>query len=74
MQPSIPGKEEQRLQALQEYNILDTLPEQEYDEITKIASYICNTPISLISLVDDKRQFLNPAKKNIPDRYRLSNL
>ena len=63
MQPSIPEKEEQRLQALQEYNILDTLPEQEYDEITKIASYICNTPISLISLVDDKRQFFKSSKE-----------
>ncbi|MEO7265312.1 MAG: ATP-binding protein [Ferruginibacter sp.] len=62
MQTSIPKNEKQRLQALQEYNILDSLPEPEFDEITKIASYVCNTPISLISLIDDKRQFFKSGK------------
>ncbi len=42
---------------LSEYNILDTVPEQEYDEITKLASYICESPISLITLLDGNRQF-----------------
>lgn len=49
--------EEERLSALEGYGILDTLPEKEFDDITKIASQICQTPISLISLIDDKRQW-----------------
>lgn len=53
---TISSDEQQRLQSLQSYNILDTLPEKEYDNITKLASMICETPISLVSLIDDKRQ------------------
>lgn len=51
-------KEEQlRLKALEEYKVLDSLPEKMYDDITMIASHICEMPIVLLSLVDDKRQF-----------------
>jgi signal transduction histidine kinase len=46
-----------RISALEEYGILDSLPEKAFDDITKIASQICQTPISLISLIDDKRQW-----------------
>lgn len=55
--PSKPADERERLQALRELNILDSLPEQEYDDITKLASGICNTPISLISIIDQDRQW-----------------
>jgi GAF domain-containing protein len=53
--PSI--QEANRLQALQAYNILDTPPEQVYDDITALAAYICDVPISLISLIDGDRQW-----------------
>lgn len=55
--PNTPKNEDQRLNALKEYQIMDTLPEELYDDITKIASQIADTPIALISLVDDKRQW-----------------
>ena len=49
--------ETNRLQALHAYHILDSLPETDYDHITSLAAQICQTPISLISLVDEKRQW-----------------
>ncbi len=55
--PASPITESTRLTALASYDILDTLPEEDYDGITQIAAYICQTPISLITLLDDKRQW-----------------
>lgn len=49
--------EQTRLKALNSYNVLDTLPEKEYDAITRLASYICQVPIALISLIDEDRQW-----------------
>jgi anti-sigma regulatory factor (Ser/Thr protein kinase) len=49
--------ESERLKALREYKILDTHPEQAFDDLTLIASQICGAPIALISLVDEDRQW-----------------
>jgi len=52
-----PEGEQERLEALRELEILDTLPEQVYDDITRIAAQICDVPIALVSLVDQDRQW-----------------
>lgn len=50
-------KENERLKSLKSYSIIDTLPESDFDNITTIAAGICNTPISLVTLIDDDRQW-----------------
>jgi signal transduction histidine kinase len=57
MKASLPVNELARLAALRDYEILDTAPEQEFDDITLLASQICDTPTALISLVDENRQW-----------------
>ncbi len=53
----LPLNEARRLRILEEYHILDTAPETDFDEITKLASEICDSPISTITLIDATRQW-----------------
>jgi GAF domain-containing protein len=46
-----------RVAALQKYAILDSEPEQAFDDLTLLASYVCKAPIALISLIDENRQW-----------------
>lgn len=52
-----PNDEAARLEALRQYQILDTEPEAAFDDLTGLAAYICGTPIALISLIDACRQW-----------------
>ncbi|TVP62383.1 MAG: GAF domain-containing protein [Nodularia sp. (in: Bacteria)] len=53
----IPHNEQHRLKALLKYNILDTETEKAFDDLAALAAYICGTPIALVSLIDDSRQW-----------------
>ena len=57
MTAPLPPNEPERLAALREAGLLDTPPEQVFDDIVQLASEICDTPISLVSLVDEHRQW-----------------
>jgi len=46
-----------RVSALQKYAILDSEPEQAFDDLTLLASYVCKTSMALISLIDEDRQW-----------------
>ncbi|UAB80758.1 GAF domain-containing sensor histidine kinase [Marixanthomonas sp. SCSIO 43207] len=56
--PAIPGNEQERLKSLNSYQMLDTLPEKDFDTITTLTASICDTPISLITLMDADRNFI----------------
>jgi GAF domain-containing protein len=52
-----PSQEAARVAALDRYAILDTEPEQGFDDLVVLASFVCKTPIAMLSLVDDRRQW-----------------
>lgn len=53
----IPANETERLEALYQYNILNTVPDEELDNITRLASFVCGMPISVITLLDRDTQW-----------------
>ncbi len=57
MKAAKPNDEAQRIQVLWQYEVLDTVPEQAFDELTALAALICGAPIALITLVDENRQW-----------------
>jgi GAF domain-containing protein len=57
MAVNVAPREAARLEALNDYRILDTESEQSYDDITFLAAQLCDVPIALISLVDSDRQW-----------------
>ncbi|MDQ2948654.1 MAG: GAF domain-containing protein [Acidobacteriota bacterium] len=54
----IPENEEHRLEVLNRFRILDSASEKSFDEITRLAASVCDTPISLLTFIDRNRQWI----------------
>ncbi len=57
MQSPLPGNEAGRSRVLWNYRILDTPPEERFDDLVRVATYICGTPIGLVGLIDAGREW-----------------
>jgi GAF domain-containing protein len=57
MATKVSNSEKKRLKILWQYEVLDTVPEEVFDDLTELAARICEAPIALISLVDENRQW-----------------
>lgn len=53
----LPKNEVKRLKILWQYDVLDTVPEEVFDDLTDLAAHICEAPVAMISLVDENRQW-----------------
>lgn len=54
---AMPKNEVKRLKVLWQYDVLDTVPEEVFDDLTDLAAHICEAPVAMISLVDENRQW-----------------
>lgn len=57
MKAPVPKNEKKRLEVLWQYDVLDTVPEQVFDDLVELAATICEAPVAMITLVDEKRQW-----------------
>jgi PAS domain S-box-containing protein len=57
MQSPLPENEVGRVEALRNYRILDTPTEERFDDLARLAAYVCGTPIGLIGLIDSSREW-----------------
>lgn len=62
--PDIPANEQERLRALKALCVLDTEPEEEFDQFARLAALICATPYAAVSLIDSERQWFKAFEGN----------
>lgn len=60
--PPLPSSETQRLMTLRDLDILDTLPEERFDRITRIARRVFDVPIAVVGLIDAERQWFKSSQ------------
>lgn len=60
--------EQERLDALRAYDVMDSAPESAFDEIVALASHICEAPTALITLLDETRQWFKARDSCRPRR------
>ena len=58
MKPPLPANETDRLTALYALDVLNSAPEQDFDDIVALAASVCGVPMSLVGLIDSDRQWL----------------
>jgi PAS domain S-box-containing protein len=61
MHPAVTSSEEERLEALQSYEILDTDAEVAFDDLAALAARLCGSPVALLTLIDRDRQWIKAA-------------
>lgn len=66
------SKEVQRLRTLADYALIGTPADRELDAITALIAEICETPIALITLIDDQRQWFKSKIGLTLDAWRVS--
>ena len=69
----VPENEAERLEKLDEYNIMDSAPEIVFDEITELAAEILQCPVSFIQFMDEDRQWFK-SKYGLPDESERTEL
>jgi GAF domain-containing protein len=57
IKPPVPANDKERILALDDYAIMDSEAESDYDSIVNLASKLCETPISLVTLINEDRQW-----------------
>ena len=57
MKAALLANEADRLKALAEYHLLESVPEQAFDDLTQLAAQICGCPMALVTVIDEKRQW-----------------
>ena len=71
MSAPLPSNEAERLAALHATGLLDSLPEAAFDDLVQLAAFICQTPVSLVSLVDGDRQWFKAKQgTDVPETPR----
>ncbi len=72
MKPALPPDEAERLEVLRRYQILDTEPEREFDDLTFLAAQICGTPFAAITMIDAERQWLKSSAGSLQAQAPLN--